>query len=356
MALPDKLNVMVITSANKGTLDRIRSIDPDRLNVIDAFSDFIPEMAEEWPERMMQRNTSKAAPPSRSPEERETLLREAHVILLGVPFPLHLAPRATNLLWAHFAFAGTSNLAGTEWWEAPMTITSARGVTGAAPIAETAVAGAMMFAKRLDIAATNSNTNFDPNRVPPMMSIGGKTMGIVGLGGIGSNVARLAKGLGMRTIATRHSATERRQNVDGVDEVFPPSQLHAMLESSDFVVVCTMWTPETKAMINAAAFAAMKPGAFLINVARGEIVDDAALVESLQSGHLGGAYLDVWPDDFASLPNPELLASPDVVITPHISWHAEISQNFGVDLFRENLQKLLHGEPLRNVVDWQRGY
>ncbi len=356
LALPEKINVLVVTSVTEETLERIRSIDRKRLNVVDAFADFVPEMAGEWPERMMQRNTSQAPPPSRSVAKREALLREAHVMLLGVPFPHHLVPRATNLQWAHFAFAGISNLANSEWWDPPLTITSARGQTGAAPIAETAIAAALMLAKRLDVAAINSNPDFDPTQVPPMLSIDGKTMGIVGLGGIGSNIARLAKGLGMRVVATRHSATERRQDVDGVDEVFPPSQLHAMLENADFVAICAMWTPETKGVINTAAFAAMKPGAFLLNVARGELVDEPALIEALYSGHLGGAYLDVWPNDFASLPNPQLLASPDVVITPHISWHAEVSQNFGVRLFSENLEKLLQGETMTNIVEWQRGY
>ena len=355
-ALPEKLNVMVIASAGEAVLQRIQSADPNRINLIDAFADFVPEMSREWPERMMQRNTSHAPPPTRTPEELEALVRSTHVMLLGVPFPAHLLPRASQLRWAHFAFAGTSNLAGTDWWEAPMPITSTRGDIGAEAIAETSVAAAMMYAKRLDIAVTNSNPQFDPTRVPSMMRIAGKTMGIVGLGGIGSNIAKLSRGLGMRVVATRHSATERRQDVDGVDELFPPSQLHSMLEACDFVAICAMWTPETQGMIDAAACAAMKQGAFVINVARGEIIDQRALIDSLQSGHLGGAYLDVWPDDFASPPHPELLVLPNVVFTPHISWHVEARPAFGIDLFCENLEKLLKGEPLRNVVDWRRGY
>ena len=343
LALPDKINVMVVTSVNEETLERIRSIDRKRLNVVDAFADFVPEMAGEWPERMMKRNTSQAPPPSRSVEEREVALQEAHVMLLGVPFPRHLVPRATNLHWAHFAFAGVSNLSGTEWWDPPLTITSARGQTGAAPIAETAIAAALMLAKRLDVAAVNSNPDFDPTRVPPMLSIGGKTMGIVGLGGIGSNIARLARGLGMRVVATRQSATKRRQDVDGVDEVFPPSQLHAMLEIADFVAICAMLTPETKGMINAAAFAAMKPGAFVLNVARGDLVDDQALVEALHSGQVAGAYLDVWPNDFASQPNPELLASPDVVITPPIFPGTPKSRKILVCAFSARISKSSYG-------------
>ena len=102
-----------------------------------------------------------------------------------------------------------------------------------------------------------------------MKLIAGKTMGIIGLGGIGSNAARLAKGVGMRVIATRRSATKRESDVDGVDEMFPARELPALMAESDFIVVCAMLTPETEGLVSRTAFEAVKPGAYLVNVARG---------------------------------------------------------------------------------------
>jgi phosphoglycerate dehydrogenase-like enzyme len=129
-----------------------------------------------------------------------------------------------------------------------------------------------------------------------------------------------------------------------------------MLAEADFVAVCAMWTPETQGMFNEALFAACKPGAYFINVARGELVEDAALIAALQSGRLAGAYLDVWPNDFATLPDPALLADPNVVITPHISGQADRSHNFGDELFLQNLERFVKGEPLINQIDFERGY
>jgi phosphoglycerate dehydrogenase-like enzyme len=160
----------------------------------------------------------------------------------------------------------------------------------------------------------------------------------------------------MRVIATRKSAETVMHDTDGCDVVYPADQLHDALGEADAVAVCAMWTPETEGMFNEAAFAATKPGAYFINVARGELVEEQPLVDALKSGHLGGAYLDTWPDDMARLPHPDLLTMPNVTITPHVSQQAETNQNFGVDVFCDNLARLLKGEPLVNVVDWKRGY
>jgi phosphoglycerate dehydrogenase-like enzyme len=160
----------------------------------------------------------------------------------------------------------------------------------------------------------------------------------------------------MRVVATRKSAESVQEEVDGVDVLYPASMLHEMLGQCDFVVVAAMLTPETEGIFDESAFAATKQGAYFINVARGELVQEKPLVDAMRSGHLGGCYLDTWPDDMARLPDPDLLALPNVTVTPHISQQAETNQNFGVDVFCDNLARLLNGEPLINVVDWKRGY
>jgi phosphoglycerate dehydrogenase-like enzyme len=354
------VNVIIVTNAGEETLDRIRSVAPGRLNVVSLAADLREEIQRDWAEiRPDRRPPTDPPPPHFTTEERETLIREAHAAYFGVPFPLHLiGERATNLQWVHFPFAGVSNIMGTPIWETQaVAVTSSRGYANALPIAELVMAGVGMFAKGLHVAVKNTVAgDFAKSSYPRFQVIAGKTIGIVGLGGIGSHVAHLAKAYGMRVLATRRSAEKREANIQGVDELFPTALQNVMLTECDFVVVCAMWTDETEGMIGADAFAAMKEGAVLINVARGEIVDEPSLIHALRSEKLAGAFLEVYKDDFRSPPNPELAALPTVVITPHMSIWQDVDQNFSLQLFCDNLARFLKGEPLENVVNWARGY
>ena len=359
--LPEKINVLVLPKLDDAEIERIRAVAPDRLKVTPAWPDFFEELEMDWPAKMLSRHKADGQPQPRfTPDEREALLQEAHVILIALPFLKNLYPRTRNLRWMHFSFAGVSDLRETSYWRMPLTATSARGYALALPIAETAVAGALMFAKRLNEAAKISiQRNVKPFGVAPrpkMRVLEGMTLGIIGLGGIGGHVARLSKALGMQVVATRRSAQQRTLDVDGVDELFPPSELHHMLGQCDVVVLCTMLTEETRGILNADAFASMKDGASVINIARGELIDVPALIQALRSGKLGGAYLDVWDDDFNQPPDPELAALPNVVLTPHTSGLADWGYHYGVKLFRENLRRFLDGQPLENTMDWDRGY
>jgi phosphoglycerate dehydrogenase-like enzyme len=330
--LPDVLNVLVLQGGRE-VVERIEAAATGRLDVVDLTGEV-------------------------DGEGREVLLRGAHVLYLGLPADKTLPTRTPTLLWAHFAFAGVSNLMGTSWWglEGPI-ITTSRGYTAALPIAETTIGAALMFAKRLNLAVTYDAEARDRELFAGMTLVSGKTMGIVGLGGIGSHVARLSRALGMRVVATRRSAETRQRDVDGVDELFPAAEQNAMLAEADFVAVCAMWTPETEGMIDEGAFAAMKPGAVLINIARGEIVDEPALVAALASGRLSGAFLDVWHGQLrGAAPVEALRSAPNVVFTPHVSGRSDVSHHFSLEVFVENLQRLLDGEPLQNEVDWSRGY
>lgn len=110
-------------------------------------------------------------------------------------------------------------------------------------------------------------------------------------------------------------------------------------------------------MMAAAQFAAMKPGAYLLNVARGALTDEDALIEALKSGQLGGAYVDTWWDETERPPRAELIAAPNLVITPHTSGRSDMANsNGGVELFCDNLRRLLDGQPLENIFDWDKGY
>jgi phosphoglycerate dehydrogenase-like enzyme len=356
--IPQKLNVGVAARVSAEYLDQIRAVDPGRIELTYLQPHLIDLLKGEWPERTVNRFLGGMTPEPLPAEDLEALLGAQHVLLLGNPFPKRIVGRMPELLWGHFNFAGVSNLMGSDWYgaEGPM-ITSSRGYISPRPIAESVIAATMLFARRLDLAARNTKPGFDMSLDPPgVLNVFGKTMGIIGLGGIGREVAVMAKGLGMRVVATRGTATEVRHDDDGVDTVYPPSHLHEALAESDFIAVCAMWTPQTEGMLDEAAFAATKPGAYFINIARDGLVVEPALIAALESGHLAGAYLDVWANDRTSPPADALLNHPNVVCTPHISHRGDVAQNLGLTVFLDNLARLLEGEPLENVIDWNRGY
>ena len=199
------------------------------------------------------------------------------------------------------------------------------------------------------------NGRLDRSHYKPMR-IEGATMGVVGLGGIGTEVARLSKALGMRVIATRRSVTSPQHDVDGADLLLPSSGLKQLAAESDFVTVCPQLTQETLGLIDREVLAAMKPSAVLINVSRGEVLDEDALLEALASGGIRGAVVDVYEGEMDPRPpRPELFTSPNVLLTPHISaagtgFDAEL-----MDLFVDNLKRYVRGEELLNVVDRARG-
>jgi phosphoglycerate dehydrogenase-like enzyme len=138
--------------------------------------------------------------------------------------------------------------------------------------------------------------------------------------------------------------------------MYPASELHTMLGECDFVSVSAPLTPETDRMFNAEAFAATKDGAFFANVARGEVVDEEALKQAIRSRKLAGVYLDVYAQERERPPDPELMALPGVVMTPHNSGLTDVKHWPLVETFNANLRRLLAGEPLANVVDYERGY
>jgi phosphoglycerate dehydrogenase-like enzyme len=184
--------------------------------------------------------------------------------------------------------------------------------------------------------------------------LSGKTVGIVGLGHIGAEVGRLAKAFGCRVIATKRSTTESHRALFA-DEIMPAAELHRLLGESDFVVLSMPLTPETRGMIGEAELRAMKPSAVLINIARGPVTVEAALVRALQESWIAGAALDVF-DEEPLPPESPFWDMDNVIVTPHISGGTEIYNQRAVEIFAANLKRYLAGEPLENVVDPARGY
>ena len=228
------------------------------------------------------------------------ILAQAEVLLVGYPVPEDLAARSPRLVWAHHTQAGVSNLAGTDLWGSDVILTSSRGAVAATAIAEYALAAAAYFARGLHDAARQKAAGQFAREGYQMLTLGGATMGVIGLGGIGQEVARLSRAAGMRVIGTRRSVTAPLPDAGGADLVLPADRILEVAAASDFLVVCSQLTAETRGFINASVFAAMKPSAVLINVARGEEVDEDALVDAVTAGRIRGAVLDVYAGELAA--------------------------------------------------------
>ena len=351
-----EVRVLSIQRVRAADRQRIEAVDPS-IRFTDAGGWFDGEYRETWPEASASRYLPPASAGHGSREERDRLLAEAEVILAGWPFPLDLRVRARRLKWFHQRPAGASNLLLGDLWGSDVTVTTSRGAGNTLAMAEYAVAGILHFAKGLHRAVADRAAGaFDHRAYRPLL-VHGKTACVVGAGGIGRDVGRLCAALGMRVIGTRRQTPPPGAPLpDGFAELGGPGDLARFLPDSDFVVVCCQWTPETTRLFDKERFAAMKPGGVFVNVARGEIVDEAALAEALDSGHLRGAALDVYVGEFEHPPPARLWSHPNVLITPHVSGASDDERHRGIDLFCDNLRAYLDGRPLQNVIDWERGY
>jgi glyoxylate/hydroxypyruvate reductase len=351
------VNVLMLGAVGEQPLAQIAAVDP-AIQVVDARGVFEVEYAETWPAETVRRYVphTLVSQSKTTRAERDALLAAADIICIRFPFPLDLRARAPRLKWLHQTPAGASNLRMGDLWGSSVTVTTTRGGNNALPIAEYVLSTLLLFAKSLPQAFRDqSRLAFDRRAYQPVL-VQGKTLGIIGLGGIGSEVARLARAVGLRVLATRRSVSAAQPQTQGVDELLPPSALSSLLARSDFVAVCAQWTPETNKLLGATELRRMKPTAYLVNVARGELLDQPALVTALREGWIAGAALDVYDGEFTGPPPEELWQLPNVLITPHTSGGTDVAVAKGLELFCENLRRYLAGQALLNVIDWQRGY
>lgn len=264
----------------------------------------------------------------------------------------HLAELIPNVRWIQASSAGIGPmLVRTGLIHTSITFTTASGVHGV-PLAEFVAMALLWFAKggpRIVRDQVDRRWKRTCAR-----ELRGSTVGIVGLGGVGRQVARTCRALGLRVIAAKRTAEGTADGV-GVDALVAPSRLHEMLREADALVLACPQTPETEGLIGRAELAVMKPDAILINIARGAVVDEPALIEALQRGRLGGAALDVAAREPLPRDSP-LWSLPNVLISPHSASTVTIENARLTDLFCENLRRYLRGEPLRNVFDRTRLY
>ncbi len=285
-----------------------------------------------------------------SKEKLDDLLSQAEVIF-GLRLPQNVVARAPRLKWIQTMSAGVDRFLDTEMVESPVILTNVSGIH-ATPIGEFVLGLMLMFAKNAPLHFQLQQKK-QWKRLPPSI-LRSKTVGIVGLGSIGKEVARLAKAFGMRVLATRRSA-KREGRARNVDIMLPSSQLCRLLAESDFVVLAVPVTPETNKLIGEKELRAMKSTAYLINISRGEIVDEEALIHALDEHWIAGAGLDV----FATEPLPtdsRLWELPNVIFSPHIAGGMVDYATRATERFVENLERYVDGRTLLNVVDKKRGY
>lgn len=287
-----------------------------------------------------------------------------------------LLARAPGLRWVHSATSGVERALTPAARDRSITVTNARGVF-TRPIAEHVLMLILAISRRLpQLLELQRERTWQPLQGVELREL---TVGIVGYGSIGRAVASLAGAFGASVIALRRhperdepvgsgSATPGGAAGPGVrdgDDDFPfapaparivgPDGLHALLAASDIVVLAAPLTPATENMIDAAAIAAMGSEAWIINVARGRLIDDAALIDALREHRIGGAALDAFREEPLP-PTSPFYDLGNVIVTPHTAWSSARVLDRSIDLFCENLRRYADGDDLRNVVDPGAGY
>jgi len=354
-AIMEIVQILVMQQVPDLVLQRIENVDR-RVKVIDARGWFDVELRATRPQWTVDRYLGSRKSPATSIDERNQALASAEIVLTGWPPVQDLRARAPRLRWVHELPAGASNFLGTDLWGSEIVVTTSRGLTNRRPMAEYVLASFLHFARGLHLSYGEKQRRAFNHKAYDAVIVRDKTVCIVGAGGIGQEVANLCAGAGMRVVGTRREVRPDTLPLSGFARLESADHLYDLLPESEFVAVCCPWTKETHRLIGPAAFAAMKSGTVLVNIARGEIVDDEALLQALAEGKLRGVALDVYDGEFERPPDPRLWEDERVVITPHISATTDVSEHGGVRLFCENLTRYLQGRPLQNVIDWERGY
>jgi phosphoglycerate dehydrogenase-like enzyme len=334
-------NVLVITPAfdrsmpraDRESLRQITSVSPE-VSVKDASSLVAAEFHGD--------NSDK--------EKLDALLAEAEIIY-GLILPKDLLSRAPHLKWIQMMSAGVDRLRDTEIWRSGATITGVSGIH-ATPIGEFILELVLMFAKRAPHCFQLKQRREWRRFMPTVLR--GKTAGIVGLGNIGREAARLCHAFGMKVIATRRSL-KKAGRARYVDRLLPAGELPTLLAESDYVIISVPLTQETRHLIGEKELKAMKSTAYIINIARGGIIDEVALVKALENKQIAGAGLDVTATE--PLPSESRLWDLDnVILSPHVSGGMEEYAVHATELFCDNLRRYLAGRKLRNVIDRKKGY
>jgi phosphoglycerate dehydrogenase-like enzyme len=276
--------------------------------------------------------------------------------------------QSPNLRWVQTHWAGIDHLRQQPIWDTSVTLTNTSGIH-APNIAQYVLAQLLAWAHRIPRwVHYQSRAEWPSGRWEKFVpdELRGKTLGIAGYGSIGREVARLARCFGLRVLATKRDARrieDEEYTVSGVGDaagtlaarIYPGEATRSMVAECDYVVIALPLTDKTRHLFDEQMFRAMKPTAFLVNVGRGDIVDENALIRALKKGWISGAGLDVFAQERLPADSP-LWTLDNVIISPHVSGFTQEYDERATDLFAENLRRYLQDEPLLNVVDRQQGY
>ncbi|MBI2910290.1 MAG: D-2-hydroxyacid dehydrogenase [Chloroflexi bacterium] len=355
------VNVLVVskTLLHEDFINDIRRADPGVV-AKDACGLFAEELRQDgvkgplvaWLEEGVQRDLAYGIDFGTRGESLDALLSEAEVVFAMLRWPRNILSRAPGLKWLHYGGTGMEAHMDSEVFDGRITVTNARGAI-AIPIAEHIMSFVFMLAKNEPrLSRAKGEKRWERFQT---IELTGKTLGIVGMGAIGGELSRMAKGIGMKVIASRRSATQKEHGVGHFDEVYPRDALLEMLSESDFVALALPLTPESRQLIGEREFRAMKPTAFIVNVSRGEIIDEPALMQALKEGRISGAGLDVFENE--PLPaDSELWDMPNVLISPHMAGTSDRRSHHISRQFCDNLRRYLSGQPLFNIVTREKGY
>ncbi|MCJ7606098.1 MAG: D-2-hydroxyacid dehydrogenase [Dehalococcoidales bacterium] len=337
----DALNVLVLTPA----FDRaFPHADEECLNLI---RNAVPDIKATDGSALLAREMQGDAEATR---KLDALLAEADILFGFIP-PQDLIRRGPKVKWLQVTSAGVDRLIRHEVWNSSIMITGVSGIHATA-ISEFVLGTMLMFAK----GALHSFENMQKHEWGRYMStvLHGRTVGIVGLGNIGREIARLAKAFDMRVIATCRSI-KKAGKARNVDVLLPQKDLKLLLAESDYVALAVPLTHDTQNLIGEAELKAMKPTAYLINIARGGVIDENALNKALKNKQIAGAGLDVTAREPLPADSP-LWDLDNVILSPHVSGGMEDYMLRATELFCENLKRRHQGKKLLNVVRRKRGY
>lgn len=293
----------------------------------------------------------------------------AHTEVLYTARALPTAELAPNLRWIQFHWAGIDHVMDSPILHKPDLVATTLSGAAISQVAEYVVMMLLALGHHMpELVSHQNRSDWPPDRWERFtpMELRGSTVGIVGYGSIGRQVARLLANFGVTVLGAKRDA-KHPQDFDFIPEgmgdpggdyirrLYPAEALRSMLKACDFVVVCVPKTPATTNLIKAEELAAMKSSAYLVDVSRGGVVDQQALITALKERKIAGAALDVFPEEPLPAKSP-LWKLPNVLITPHISGITAHYDERAIELFSANLQRYLAGQPLYNRIDLQRGY
>ncbi len=258
---------------------------------------------------------------------------------------------ATNLKWIQATSAGIGQFVKQKGYDKTNWIMTTASGVHARPLAEFVIQSMLFFARDFEyLLSEKAAHHWARNSTAELAD---KTLAIIGLGKIGREAARLAKAFDIRVIGSRRNINDT--SMPNVDELYPPGDLTPLLTQANYLLLCTPHTPETEGIIGAEQIAQLPKGAVIINIARGAVMDYAAMTEALKNGHLRGASLDVFATEPLPATDP-LWDMSNVIISPHSASTADTENAKITRLFCDNLKHYLAGEPLQNMLDPERYY